>query len=183
LCSFLIPLPRDVRPIDRPNGGGRSNGKTVSESEHLILVTIRTVLVSKNSKLNFYDRNMMNITKNILSVSKFDPRIQSEKEKLYVSVSTVSVRIRSVFIPTFFSFTLVGGLLPVAAYFYPFVDGSFELCNNWLCTSSDVEAGFNYPISKKMYTTCTTSKVFSIIQLNLAVKFIYVLILFNINIA
>jgi hypothetical protein len=39
--------------------------------------------------------------------------------------------------------------LVVACYcfFYPFVDGSFELCNNWLCTSSDVEAGFNYPIS------------------------------------
>jgi hypothetical protein len=48
-----------------------------------------------------------------------------------------------------FSFTLVGGMLPVAAYFYPFVDGSFELCNNWLCTSSDVEAKFNYPILKK----------------------------------
>jgi hypothetical protein len=30
----------------------------------------------------------------------------------------------------FFSFTLVGGLLPVAAFFYPFVDRSFELCNN-----------------------------------------------------
>jgi hypothetical protein len=50
---------------------------------------------------------------------------------------------------TIFSFTLVGGLLPVVAYFYPFVDGSFELCNNWLCTSLDVDAGFNYPISKK----------------------------------
>jgi hypothetical protein len=49
-----------------------------------------------------------------------------------------------------FSFTLVGGMLPVAAYFYPFVDGSFELCNNWLCTSSDVEAKFNYPILKKI---------------------------------
>jgi hypothetical protein len=49
----------------------------------------------------------------------------------------------------FFSFTLVGGLLPVAAFFYPFVDGSLELSNNWLCTSSYVEAGFNYPISKK----------------------------------
>jgi hypothetical protein len=33
------------------------------------------------------------------------------------------------------------------------VDGSFELCNNWLCTSSDVEAGFNYPISKKCIHT------------------------------
>jgi glycosylphosphatidylinositol transamidase (GPIT) subunit GPI8 len=38
--------------------------------------------------------------KNILSVSVFDPRIQSEKEKLSVFVSAVSVRIRSVFIPT-----------------------------------------------------------------------------------
>jgi hypothetical protein len=53
----------------------------------------------------------------------------------------------------FISFTLVGGLLPVAAYFYPFVDGSVELCNIWLCTSSDVEAGFNYPISKKCVVT------------------------------
>jgi hypothetical protein len=33
--------------------------------------------------------------------------------------------------------------------FYPFVDCSFELCNNWLCTSLDVEAGFNYPLSEK----------------------------------
>jgi hypothetical protein len=30
----------------------------------------------------------------------------------------------------FFPFTLVGGLLPVAAFFYPFVDSSFELYNN-----------------------------------------------------
>jgi hypothetical protein len=44
---------------------------------------------------------------------------------------------------------LSGGLLSVAAFFYPLVDGSFELCNNWLCTSSNVEAGFNSPISKK----------------------------------
>jgi hypothetical protein len=52
--------------------------------------------------LNFYDPNMMSITirqKNILSVFVFDPRIFSEKEKLSVSVSAVSVRIRSVFIP------------------------------------------------------------------------------------
>jgi hypothetical protein len=35
--------------------------------------------------------------------------------------------------------------------FYPFVDCSFQLCNNWLCTSSDVEAGFNYPLSKKSH--------------------------------
>jgi hypothetical protein len=46
---------------------------------------------------------MMNITirqKNILSVSESDPRIQTEKEKLSVFVSAVSVRIRSVFIPS-----------------------------------------------------------------------------------
>jgi hypothetical protein len=41
------------------------------------------------------------------------------------------------------------GLVARYCLFYPFVDGSFELCNNWLCTSSDVEAGLNYPISKK----------------------------------
>jgi hypothetical protein len=54
------------------------------------------------------------------------------------------------------------GLLPVATYFYPFVDGSFELCNNWLRTSSDVEAGFNYPISKKIYLlmSSTTNSIF-----------------------
>jgi hypothetical protein len=38
------------------------------------------------------------------------------------------------------------GLLSVTAFFYPFEDGCFELCINWPCTSSDVEAGFNYPI-------------------------------------
>jgi hypothetical protein len=42
------------------------------------------------------------------------------------------------------------GLLSVTAFFYPFEDGCFELCINWPCTSSDVEAGFNYPISKKI---------------------------------
>jgi hypothetical protein len=41
------------------------------------------------------------------------------------------------------------GLLPVTAFFYHFEDNSFELCIFWLCTSSDVEARFNYPISKK----------------------------------
>jgi hypothetical protein len=50
-----------------------------------------------------------------------------------------------------FSFTLVGGLLPVCCFFTPFVDVSFELCNFWLCTSSDVEAG---PTSQKM-NICT----------------------------
>jgi hypothetical protein len=34
-------------------------------------------------------------------------------------------------------------------FFTPFVDVSFELCNFWLCTSSYVDARFNYPISKK----------------------------------
>jgi hypothetical protein len=50
---------------------------------------------------------------------------------------------------TIFFVYLSRELVAVAAYFYPFVDGSFELCNNWLCTSSDVEARFNYPIYKK----------------------------------
>jgi hypothetical protein len=50
-------------PSDRPTERVRhSNGKTVSESGHLISVTIRAALVSRNSKLNFYDPNMMNIT-------------------------------------------------------------------------------------------------------------------------
>jgi hypothetical protein len=49
----------------------------------------------------------------------------------------------------FFSFTLVGGLFPVVAFFPPFVDGSFELCNNWLCTSSDVETGLIIQYLKK----------------------------------
>jgi hypothetical protein len=40
------------------------------------------------------------LTQNILSVSVFDPRILSEKEKLSVFVSAVSVHIRCVFIPT-----------------------------------------------------------------------------------
>jgi hypothetical protein len=52
-----------IRPTDRPTERVRhSNGKTVSESGHLIFVTIRTALVSGNSKLNFYYPNMMNIT-------------------------------------------------------------------------------------------------------------------------
>jgi hypothetical protein len=48
----------------------------------------------------------------------------------------------------FLSFTLVGVCCPLLL-FSPFVDGSFKLCNNGLCTSWDVEAEFNYPISKK----------------------------------
>jgi hypothetical protein len=48
---------------DRPTERVRhSNGKTVSESRHLVSVTIRTALVSGNFKLNLYDPNMMNIT-------------------------------------------------------------------------------------------------------------------------
>jgi hypothetical protein len=35
---------------------------TVFESGHLISVIIRAALVSGNSKLDFYDPNMMNIT-------------------------------------------------------------------------------------------------------------------------
>jgi hypothetical protein len=72
-----------VRPTERVR---HSNGKAVSECGLLISVTIRTALVSGNSKLNFYNPNMMNITstQNILSV--FDPRILFEK-------SAVSVRI------------------------------------------------------------------------------------------
>jgi hypothetical protein len=55
----------------------------------------------------------------------------------------------------FLSFTLVGGMLPIAACFFTtFVERSFQLCNNWLCTSSDVEAGFNYPLSKKSVRAC-----------------------------
>jgi hypothetical protein len=58
----------------------------------LISVTICSALISGNSKLNFYDPNMMNITirQNIMSVSESDPRIQTEKEKLSTSVSAVS---------------------------------------------------------------------------------------------
>jgi hypothetical protein len=40
-------------------------------------------------------------------------------------------------------------LLLVAA-FLPLCERSFEHCNNWLCTSPDLEAGFNYPIFKKI---------------------------------
>jgi hypothetical protein len=48
----------------------------------------------------------------------------------------------------FLSFTLVGAFCPLL-FFHPCVDGSFKLCIIGLCTSSDVEAGFKYPISKK----------------------------------
>jgi hypothetical protein len=48
------------------------------------------------------------------------------------------------------------GLVARYCFFYPFEDGSFELCINWLCTSSDVEAGFNYSMSKKARIKCET---------------------------
>jgi hypothetical protein len=50
---------------------------------------------------------------------------------------------------TIFFVYLSRGLVARCCFFYPLVDGSFELCKNWLCTSSDVEVGFNSPISKK----------------------------------
>jgi hypothetical protein len=72
----------------------------------------------------------------------------------------------------FFSFTLVGGLLPVCCFFTPFVDVSFELFNFWLCPSSDVEAGFNYPISKKIYSALhqKISFIFSFIDFDSVVQ-------------
>jgi hypothetical protein len=45
----------------------------------------------------------------------------------------------------FLSFTLVGAFAHYCC-FHPIVDGSVKLCNNGLSTSSDAEAGFNYPI-------------------------------------
>jgi hypothetical protein len=50
----------------------------------------------------------------------------------------------------FLSFTLVGACCPLLLVFYHFREPfSFQLCNNGLCTSSDVEARFNYPLSQK----------------------------------
>jgi hypothetical protein len=67
--------------------------KTVSESGHLIFVTIRTALVSGNSKLNFYDLDMMNITiQHKIYCHVFDPRILSEKEKLSSSIHSYPIR-------------------------------------------------------------------------------------------
>jgi hypothetical protein len=48
----------------------------------------------------------------------------------------------------FLSFILVGVFCPLLL-FHPCVDGSFKLYIIGLCTSSDVEAGFKYLISKK----------------------------------
>jgi hypothetical protein len=50
-----------IRPTDRPKGSDTQMVRSY-ESGYLISVTIRTALVSGNSKLNFYDPNMMNIT-------------------------------------------------------------------------------------------------------------------------
>jgi hypothetical protein len=53
----------DIIRLNRPTERFRhSYGKIVFESGHLISVTIRTALVSGNSKLDFYDPNMINIT-------------------------------------------------------------------------------------------------------------------------
>jgi hypothetical protein len=65
--------------------------KIVSESEHSISVIIGTIIVSK------YDEYYYS-THHLLLVSESDPRIMSEKDKLFVSVSAVSVCIRLVFI-------------------------------------------------------------------------------------
>jgi hypothetical protein len=73
-------------------------GQTLKCDEfgHLISITLHTTLVTGNSKLNFlwskYDeyhystQNMMNITIR-QKIYIFDPSIQSEKEKLFASVS------------------------------------------------------------------------------------------------
>jgi hypothetical protein len=64
----------------------------------------------------------------------------------------------------FLSFTLVGVCCPLLL-FSPFVDGSFKLCNNGLCTSWDVEAEFNYPISKKNCSDRGTSFKMGLLKL------------------
>jgi hypothetical protein len=50
--------------------------------------------------LNFYDPNIMNITidKKYIVCIRIRSEILSEKEKLFVFVSAVSIRIRSIFI-------------------------------------------------------------------------------------
>jgi hypothetical protein len=53
----------DIIRTDRPTKRARySNSMTVFESGHLISVTIRTTLLSRNLMLNFYDPNTMNTT-------------------------------------------------------------------------------------------------------------------------
>jgi hypothetical protein len=79
-----------IRPTERVR---HSNGKTVSESGHLISVTIRTALVFGNSKYNFYYPNMMNITiqhKNTVCI-----RIRSEnsvRERKTICICIRSIR-------------------------------------------------------------------------------------------
>jgi hypothetical protein len=83
-----------VRPTERVI---LSNGKTVSESGHLIFVTIRIALVSGYSKLNFYNPNTMNITIRHKIYCWYPSEKSVREKKLSVSVS---VRIRSVVIPS-----------------------------------------------------------------------------------
>jgi hypothetical protein len=74
---------------------------------------------------------------------------------------------------TIFIVYLSRGFVARCCFFYPFVDGSFELCNNWLCTSPDVEAGFNYPISKKsMYVKFSALEMATIFFLCIEVPFV-----------
>jgi hypothetical protein len=83
------------RPIEMVR---HSNGKTVSESGHLISVTIRTALVSENSKLNFYDPNLMNIT---IQHKIYCPNPIREFRQKRKKIICICIRsIRSVFIPT-----------------------------------------------------------------------------------
>jgi hypothetical protein len=72
-----------VRPTERFR---HSNGKTVFEFGHLISVTIRTALVSGNSKLNVYDPNMMNITirQKIYCMYQYPIREFSMRKKNYM---------------------------------------------------------------------------------------------------
>jgi hypothetical protein len=74
--------------------------------------------------LHFYDPNMMNITirQKRLFVSIFDPRILSEKEKIFVSISAVSVRIRFVFITNHINVVRIGTSLTT---------GGFRLGPHW----------------------------------------------------
>jgi hypothetical protein len=64
-CNLTMSSCRDesgtdiIRPTERFR---HSYGKTIFESGHLISITICTALVFGNSKLDFYDPNMMNVT-------------------------------------------------------------------------------------------------------------------------
>jgi hypothetical protein len=77
-----------IRPTDRK--GRHSDGKTVSESGHLISVTIRTASVSENSKLNFYDPNMMNIT---IRHKIYCPYPNPIRERKIICISIRSIRL------------------------------------------------------------------------------------------